>query len=112
LRQAWHGVGIVFRTVLFEIPDFSLESFAEGFIGVEGEDPVVSGLFGSPVLLTRQGLSIRRAPSFSASSVVRSTEPESSTRISSQQRRLSIARAMWRSSFSVMIVAVIFMAPD
>src|SRR5690348_6176396 len=52
-----------------------------------------------------------RAPSFSASSVVRSADPLSSTMISSQQRRLSMARAMLRSSFRVMMVAVIFIAP-
>jgi hypothetical protein len=36
-------------------------------------------------------------------------EPESTTTISSQHRKLSMARAMFLSSFSVMIVAVIFM---
>src|SRR5437868_40974 len=37
-------------------------------------------------------------------------EPESTTTISSQQRRLSIARAICRSSLKVMMVAVIFMS--
>ena len=53
---------------------------------------------------------MKRAPSFSASYTVRSAEPLSRTMISSQQRRLSMARAILRSSLSVMMVAVIFIA--
>src|SRR5580698_10053921 len=53
--------------------------------------------------------SMTRTPSFSASSTVRSVEPLSTIRISSQQRRLSTARATLRSSLRVMMVAVIFM---
>jgi len=49
-----------------------------------------------------------RAPNFSATSTVRSVEPESTTRISSQQRRLSMARGMLRSSLQAMMVAEIF----
>src|SRR5258708_33346370 len=49
-----------------------------------------------------------RAPSFWARSTGRSTEPLSTIRISSEQRRLSIARAMFRASLRVMSVAVIF----
>src|ERR1700691_3889557 len=41
--------------------------------------------------------------------MVRSVEPLSTIRISSQQRRLSTARATLRSSLRVMMVAVIFM---
>src|SRR5579872_6440335 len=48
-----------------------------------------------------------RAPSLDASSTVRSFEPLSTTTISSQQRKLSIARTILRSSLNVMIVAEI-----
>ena len=58
----------------------------------------------------RHPASKTRAPNFSANSTVRSVEPLSRIRISSQHRRLSTARAMLRSSFTVMMVAVIFMA--
>src|SRR4051812_46506920 len=51
-----------------------------------------------------------RAPSFEATSAVRSADPLSTTRISSQHRKLSIARAMFRSSLDVMMVAEIFIA--
>src|SRR5262249_24873112 len=50
-----------------------------------------------------------RPPRFCASSMVRSVEQLSIIRISSAHRRLSMARAMLRSSLKVMIVAVIFM---
>src|SRR5260221_4589799 len=49
-----------------------------------------------------------RTPRLVASSTVRSVEPLSTTRISSTQRRLSMARTMLRSSLHAMMVAVIF----
>ena len=51
LGQARHGVGVVFRAVLLEIPDFAFERLAQGFVGVERKNPVVGGVLGGPVLL-------------------------------------------------------------
>src|ERR1700741_1950023 len=49
-----------------------------------------------------------RAPSFPASSTVRSLDPLSTTITSSAHRKLSMARGRLRSSLYVMIVAEIF----
>src|ERR1022692_4762512 len=49
--QAGHGVGVEARAGFLQVQDFGLQRFAERLIGVEGEDPLVSGLLGGPILL-------------------------------------------------------------
>src|SRR5579885_882158 len=53
LRQAWHGVGIELRPGLLEAPDLGFQRFAQRFIGVDGENPVIGSLRGREILLIR-----------------------------------------------------------
>ena len=111
--QPRHGVGVVARPAFLEVPDLGFQRFAERLVGVERQNPVVGGLFRGPVFLrgvaAPVGVDHARAEFFGKlDGAVR--RPESTIRISSQQRRLSMARAILRSSLSVMIVAVSFIA--
>jgi len=53
LSEAGEGVGVAVGAVFLETPDFAFEILAESFVGVDGEDPIVGGLAGGVVFLTR-----------------------------------------------------------
>jgi hypothetical protein len=56
LRQAWHRVAVVLGPVLFELPNLRLQGFTQGLVGVNGENPFVTGSLGGSVLLLRETL--------------------------------------------------------
>ena len=58
LRHAGHGVGVELRTVLLDLPDFAFQSFAERFVGVEREHPIVLALLGGVILLAGESAPI------------------------------------------------------
>src|SRR5437870_2989483 len=51
LRQAGHGVGVVAGALFLQIPYFAFERLAQGFIGIDGQDPIVTRLLGGEVFL-------------------------------------------------------------
>src|ERR1700737_2191478 len=49
--QARHGVSVILRPALLEVPDFCFEGFTERLVGIERKNPVVGSLLGGPVFL-------------------------------------------------------------
>src|SRR5689334_15451976 len=51
LRKPRNRVGVESRAILFDLPDFAFQRFAESFVGIQRENPVVLALFGGVVFL-------------------------------------------------------------
>ena len=65
LSEAWHGVAIMARAIFLQLPDLAFESFAERFVCIDAQNPVVLTGLGSKVFLggiaTPEGFNNARA---------------------------------------------------
>src|SRR3954470_9909545 len=51
LRKPRHRIGIELRSCFLDLPDFGFERLAQAFVGIERENPIVSGKLGCEVFL-------------------------------------------------------------